>query len=203
MMIMRQLDIDIVTPPGWVGIDLEAVEREPAVRRVVDERVASAPELAEHREELVDTVTRSARSARERGVVITAVMLTTDDDGAPIVASLNVAGVSISDESARALLAGPDRKGRERVRLRAGAALRVERDYKTKLYEAGDDVVTFSVQYFVPVPDRHTVVVVSFVSPTLSERASLEPLFDAIAGTLDISQSEPERVDLQPTAAAG
>lgn len=190
-MTIPRLDIDIVTPPGWVGVDLEAVERVSVMSRLVDERVASVPALAEHRNELIVSLTGAARSAREQGVIITAVMLTTDEDDHPIVASLNVAAVPISGDAAVALLTGRDGSGRTHVRLRAGAALRVERDYTTKLYAGGEDVAAFTVQYFLPLPDTGMVVVTSFVSPSLSEREWLEPMFERIAGTLSVSVSEP------------
>lgn len=98
----------ILTPGNWIVVDLESLSDEEVVTAQVDERLAEEPALIGLRDDLVATIVRTARGAREAGALLAAVLATVGPGGAPIVANVTVASVEDRGFAERVAVSLPD-----------------------------------------------------------------------------------------------
>jgi hypothetical protein len=192
--------LTIAMPGNWLAVDLDASDEE--VVAVVDDRAAQIPQLRETRDEAVRLVKQVRDAADAVGMVFAAVMLEVLE-GVAVVASATVTvsplmdeRVAGDDEDARlesiaaTLRASSDRlEDVALAELKPGRAVRVKRLSEGPGSPLGGSLVTFSVQFLLPVPADETLVAITFATPTVALADEFEPLFDAIASSLEIESS--------------
>jgi hypothetical protein len=208
-----EFDLNIRTPGDWIVVDAAALSDAAEVDALVGDRLDTVPELAGRRGDLVATVTRSLRRAREAGVLFTAVLADVDEEGRPLMANLAVAAaagpapVVEDDAPSSAATAGagaaaaaretpdleaafaeqfPDAERRDvtSVLLPGGPAVRLARLFDVPLTDDGPMLAMLSVQYFFSVPGLEQMLVLSFTTPSIAAAERLQQIFHAIAETV-------------------
>lgn len=192
-------DVSIGTPGNWIPLEAY-LPPDADVDALVGERLAEVPELAPHREHLVETVESTIERARGEGVLFCAILADLTEDGTPVIANLAVAtvpappptddgrtepvGLAEIEETAAAA-DEPDVSQRtvDSMLLPGGPAVRIARLIELPLAEDGPSLTTLSVQYFLTVPDENQFVVLSFTTPTVAQHLELQALFHEIALT--------------------
>jgi hypothetical protein len=184
-------------PESWYEFDVWRAGRTGDLARLVDARVAAAPELAPHRPVLLKTLREIAELAGRRGAVFGAAMTDHVEDAGTVLATLMVLhtegapdpAANTVEAIASGVVAVPpgDATAAWRdvriVEIAAGRAVRVAG------VEAGEiDAVT--MQTLVPVPGRPGVLDLVLTSPHPSLAEPMLDLFDAISATLAWSGPE-------------
>ncbi|MFG1696787.1 hypothetical protein [Nonomuraea sp. NPDC049309] len=183
-------------PDSWYAFDVARAGRTGDLARLVDARVAAAPELAPHRPVLLKTLREAAAVAARHGALFGAVMTDHVENAGTVLATLLAlhtpgrAGDTV-ETIASGVTAVPPRPGTPAwrevsiVELAAGRAVRV------RGVETGDlDSVT--MQTLVPIPGGHGVLDLVLTSPHPSLAEPMLDLFDAISATLAWSGPEGE-----------
>ncbi len=186
----------MVTPPGWFQIDLNPRTSRQSIRRLVAERTRTDKDSAGARRELTRLLEDAVAAAGSQGAVFSALYADIVDRtpiGASVIAAAVVAEGSLTpggkfDLDRLQELAGE--AGRqttvrdtEIVELPAGRAVRVHKE--TALTAAGRPAYTDVVQYFLPMPGRFAVLIVTFSTPTLPLAEAFGELFDTMAASIE------------------
>jgi hypothetical protein len=197
-------DVSIATPGNWIPLEAFLPEGADA-DALVGERLAEVPELAPHREHLVETVESTMARARGEGMLFCAVLADLTDKGEPVIANLAVATVAappagddgrvdpvslaeIEEGAANADEADVSQRHVDSILLPGGPAIRIARLVELELAEGGPSLTTLSVQYFLTVPDQDQFVILSFTTPTVAEHLELQAVFHEIALTFRFAQ---------------
>ena len=196
--------IAISTPGDWTELDLSALGDRKTVESAVEARLAEAPELAEHRDDLVDILERAAASAARVEASFAAV-LAADRDRGPMLANLTLVAQAVAaDQPADGLNAREGSSGKARggapahspqseealppevreVQLGAGTAGRQEELRTVGLTGSDSSLLFLIVRYLIPIPNTPDVEVLTFTSPTIAHRRELVGLFHAIADSV-------------------
>jgi hypothetical protein len=184
-----------VAPTGFFAVDFDrdAEGDRDATGAAVDRHIAALgkAELAEQREAFVDDVVAFARDGVRRGV--SALMLWLDTaEGEPLAAT--VAGYQVEGDDDLTELADdlgrprPNDAGARRaevVALPAGRAVRVQFLSETPL-DVGRGLILELVQFWLPVPGTGTRLVLSCSTPLVAVAEHITPVFDDIAGTIEV-----------------
>jgi hypothetical protein len=208
-----EFHLSIQTPGDWIVLDADALGDSDRVDALVGDRLDAVPELADRRDDLVATVARTLKRARQDGVVFTAILGDVGADGQVLMANLAVgtsaappvdedavvheAEGSDATDGARAtrppdldaLLAADepevDRRAVDSILMPAGPAIRVARLFDVPLTDDGPMLSVLSVQYFFSIPDADQMVVLSFSTPSVGAAEHLQRIFHGIAETVD------------------
>ncbi|MEV0622955.1 hypothetical protein AB0I81_57225 [Nonomuraea sp. NPDC050404] len=186
-------------PESWYEFDVWRAGRTGDLARLVDARVAAAPELGPHRAVLLKVLREVAELAGRHGAVFGAAMTDHVEDVGTVLATLMVLHTKGRPEpegnTVEAIASGvvavpprpgtPGRRDVEIVELDAGRAVRVSGVETGEL----DSVV---MQTLIPVPGGHGVLDLVLTSPHLSLAEPMLDLFDAISATLAWSDPQGE-----------
>ncbi|MCK2214918.1 hypothetical protein MF672_014150 [Actinomadura sp. ATCC 31491] len=170
-------------PDTWYAFDVLRAGRTGDLARLVDARVAAAPELAPHRPLLLKVLREVADLAARRGAVFCAAMTDHGAGGAVLATLMALRTPGPQDPAGatpEAIAAGLAGRGAELVELDAGRAVRVA-DVRTG--GAGEPGAV-TMQTLVPVPGGHGVLDLVLTSPHPELAEPLLDLFDAISATL-------------------
>lgn len=178
-------DFRVLLPPGWVRVPVTDRATESVVALATARARVAPPEQQESvRTHLVSLLSRAVAAARDAGGVD--VMLSVDAvEGVPVPASCLVSYVEPESEHDLAMLAGQlAGPGVEVsvVDLDAGRAVR--RQSTRWAEDAAVSVVLSELAFWLPVPGRSGLLVLTFSTPSAELAPALLPLFDAIATTL-------------------
>lgn len=189
------LDFKLALPPNWERLDVTPRTRRRRLQGLLDRRVGNDPAHRRFRDELeealLDTFTEADRAGVRR-----AWLLAGDMGGRPVSATLLVSvGASPAgrpgDLSAiEAALAGTSRLDEVVVEhgvvdLPAGRAVRIRRTVTLRpSFAPGREIPVGATQFFVPIPQTDSVLVLAFSTPVVVLADAFNELFDAIAGTL-------------------
>jgi len=175
----------LVTPEDWYRIPLQPRERlEASVNALIKRQFAGVddqPILRRRTEEqLLDT---AGAGVEQGGVVLYLSFL--EVGGIPLSASLLVSHLHRRFDGLDAVAALAGSGEVELTRLPAGRAARLVRRERTKQSrKLGSEFEDTIVEYFVPVPDRDEVLMLTFSTPLEPVADAMVGLFDAVAGTL-------------------
>ncbi|WP_237102957.1 hypothetical protein [Nonomuraea sp. MG754425] len=178
-------------PESWYEFDVWRAGRTGDLARLVDARVATAPDLAPHRAVLLKVLREVAGLAARHGAVFSAAMTDHVQDAGTVLATLMVLHTkgradpegNTVEAIASGVVAVPRAPGTpawrrvEIVEVDAGRAVRV-----TGVETGEIDAVV--MQTLVPVPGGHGVLDLVLTSPHLSLAEPMLDLFDAISATL-------------------
>jgi hypothetical protein len=207
----RPTGFRIPTPGNWFDLDLDPRTRNQSIADLVDSRIATTPEIAERRQELVRLLRRVAREAAEGGAIF-ASMVSEIVTGTGMSASVLVVVRAVTADGPAeapltdpASLAGAVAAGRETgdgardqpdvgvVELGCGRAVRVAGRREHELPGTSQSLLTWEVQYFIPVPSTELIMVVTFSTPALSFAEPFTGLFDTMAERLEFTYSPATR----------
>jgi hypothetical protein len=183
-------------PESWWEFDVWRATRTGDLARLIDSRIAEAPELRPHRGTLLRMLREAAENAERHGARSCAVATDVVDDAGMLVATLMVFQRPPSpdpvhdtvDAIAGQVTAGSSGPGSptwrrvEIVDIAAGRAVRVQGVEATDVGGRSIDAVV--MQTLIPVPDDVGVLNVVLTSPQVELAEPLLELFDAISGTL-------------------
>ncbi|MFG1606764.1 hypothetical protein [Actinoplanes sp. NPDC049265] len=180
-------------PESWFEFDIWRATRTGDLARMLDARIAQAPELAQHRKPLLRLMREAAEEAERRGARYCAVSGDLTDDGDQLAAALVVLQTDGTGDpdldrpeaiaaqiTATAPSAGsPLWRQVEVVEIPAGTAVRTY-----GVDSAGERSQAVVMQTLIPVPGRPVILNVVLTSPQTVLAEPLLDLFDAISGTL-------------------
>ncbi|MEA2411599.1 MAG: hypothetical protein QOC77_2160 [Thermoleophilaceae bacterium] len=194
-----EVQMTIAMPGDWVEVDLRASDEE--MVRNVDERAQQIPELRDSRDQAIRLMRQVRDVSEEVGIVFAAAMFDVVE-GVPVVASATVTAgpligidAAASEEDRLESIAAALRANSERVEdisvadLPPGRAVRIQQLHEGAESPLGGSLVTFSVQYLLPVAGEDTLVAITFATPTVALAEGFIPLFDTIAATLEIESA--------------
>ena len=196
------LGFTLRVPESWVEFDVWRATRTGDLGRLVDARIAQAPELAPWRGTLVKLLREVADNAERQGALfcaamadpvedagmLAASMMVLQTDGAPDAADNTVEAIAGQVSAVAAADGSPYWRRVEIVEVPAGRAVRV---YGVEAAQVGARVPIDCVvmQTLIPVPAGQGVLDVVLTSPQVQIAESMLELFDAISATLAWSQS--------------
>lgn len=190
-------DFSVHVPEGWYRWDCYPERRAELDAAQVDARIAVRPELARHREQILEVLADFGAHA-DRSFAYAAATRWEPGEDVPEVAHFMVAGGERrhpdSNEKELAHLlevlsrtGGNDVTARtvEETALPAGAAMRVRGLMKAPGDGRHDPTVVLdTIQYWVPVPHRDEMIVLVGTTPALGPQDTFAAAIDSIAGTL-------------------
>ncbi|WP_405870274.1 hypothetical protein [Streptomyces sp. NBC_00005] len=197
------IGINIQVPSTWYEFDVHPATVNRSIREAVAERIKERPELAEYQADLVRTLKKVAREARNNKVVYSGSMCEIVDDE-PMVASLTVSvTAAVNETTGETASTGldtllgvmtPIAGGRRptdpwrRVRLldlpEAGQAVRAEGIEDIEIPDDNRSYRAVMMQTFVPFPGSDPkVAVISASTPQLALVEPMLQLFDLITST--------------------
>lgn len=188
----------LATPADWVHLDVSEAGPEAARRLVEELPVDDTPEKQQLKRQVIAELQRSIRDARKQGAVMAAFWFLPVEDltlgaslvvafaplgPAPLVTALGPAAREhVASGLAEVLGRADDVLAADVVNLPAGYAARIRR---RQVVEAmGERREVMVVQYYVPVPRRPRMLVVTYTSPTVELADALTDLFDALVSSL-------------------
>jgi hypothetical protein len=188
----------IAMPGNWLEIDLDAGDEQ--IASMVDDRARQLPQLRETRDRAIRLIKQVRDAGDEIGIVFAAAMFEVVE-GVPVVASatvsagplLGVDAAGLDEEARLETIASTLRATTARVEdisiaeLPAGRAVRIQQLHEGPGSPLGGSLVTFSVQYLLPVVHDETLVAMTFATPTVALADDFVPLFDAIASSLELT----------------
>lgn len=182
----------LVLPDSWHRLDLAPNTRRRSARALAEQRVGPGDEWAPLRASVGESVLRTAEQAYDARAE--SCWLFTEQAGPlPLAASLTTfltaaphldAQPTVDDLAAR-IEPGDDRVQVRRVDLPAGAAVRVASTTTGSARDLdGEELTSYVVQFYVPVPGAPRVLVLTFATPVVALAEAMGQLFDAIAASL-------------------
>ncbi len=177
----------ITTPGDWVVLDLDAIDAFDASSSKLPEQLASPARY----------IQRTARVFRESGVLYGAFMLERGSrESIATVSALIVVGPPDESGNLETLVSeNPPAdavEGSFRVdtfQLATNESIRAECLRRSVLELPSSAAVSFAVQYFIRVPERADLLVVSFATPNAALADKYRHLFDSIARSIEFSSS--------------
>ncbi|MGV9454944.1 hypothetical protein [Streptomyces sp. NPDC003635] len=176
----------LITPEDWYRIPLQPRERmEASVAALIKRQFAGVDDQPVLRRKAEEQLLGAAEAGVEQGGVVLYLSFL-EAGGIPLSASLLVCRLFEKFDSLDAVVALAGSGEVEPVKLpAAGVAARLLRRERPKqsrkLGTEFDDTI---VEYFVPVPERDEVLLLTFSTPLEPIADAMVGLFDAVAGTL-------------------
>lgn len=176
----------LITPEDWFRIPLLPEERRAAsVSALVKRQFAGVDDQPVLRRQAEEQLLGAAEAGVEQGGVVLYLSFL-EAAGIPLSASLLISRIHQRFDSLDAVSALRDKGEAALVRLpAAGRAARRRRSERTReSRRLGTEFADTIVEYFVPVPDRDEVLMLTFSTPLEPIADSMVELFDAVAATL-------------------
>ncbi|MFW6695612.1 hypothetical protein [Streptomyces sp. MAR4 CNX-425] len=176
----------LLTPADWYRIPLHpAAQRTASIKAMVDRQFTGVDNQPILRRKTEEELQGAAAAGAEQGGV-TLYLSYLDAAGVPLSASLLVSLVPQHADPLRTATALTARGGATEVDLpaagRATRRRRTERSRQTQ--KLGSTFADTIVEYFVPVPGRPELLLLTFSTPLEPLADEMTGLFDAVAGTL-------------------
>ncbi|MFI8169293.1 hypothetical protein ACIGAN_23415 [Streptomyces sp. NPDC085931] len=185
----------LITPEDWFRVPLlPADRREASVRALVTRRFAGVDDQPVLRRKTEEHLLGTAEAAVEQGGVVLYLSFL-EAGGIPLSASLLISRLyeRFDGLDAVAALAGSGEVSLETLPA-VGRVARVLRRERTKQSrKLGSEFQDTVVEYFVPVPGRDEVLMLTFSTPLEPIADAMVGLFDAVAATLRWQQRDDER----------
>ncbi len=189
-------------PPAWIEFDVWRATRTGDLARLVDARIAEAPDLAPRRGALLKLLREVATDAERQGALFCAVMADDLGSDAVLTATLLVfqtdGALDPADNSVEAIAGqvvavapspgSPAYRRVEVVELPAGRAVRVAGIEAAHIAGRGAVDCVMS-QTLIPIPGDRGVLNVVLTSPQIALADPMLELFEAISATLAWSPS--------------
>lgn len=176
----------LITPEDWYRIPLQPQDRrEASVSALIKRQFAGVDDQPVLRRKVEEQLRGTAQAGVEQGGVVLYLSFL-EAGGIPLSASLLVSRLQQKFDSldAVAAFAGSGEVGLVRLPA-AGRAARLLRRRRTKQSrKLGSEFEDTVVEYFVPVPDRDEVLMLTFSTPLEPIADAMVGLFDAVAETL-------------------
>ena len=176
----------LITPEDWYRIPLQPQDRrEASVSALIKRQFAGVDDQPVLRRKAEEQLRGTAQAGVEQGGVVLYLSFL-EVGGIPLSASLLVSHLQQKFDGldAVAALAGSGEVGLVTLPA-AGRAARLLRRQRTKQSrKLGSEFEDTVVEYFVPVPDRDEVLMLTFSTPLEPIADAMVGLFDAVAETL-------------------
>lgn len=184
---------ELVLPGTWASIPLDTPENaRAAAQRLARERIGRDDRLAslrrQTRDELVKTAAEAALAGAD-GLWLSLEILPGIPLPASMITSWRVWGPPPADQDLRARLTGYRPAG-EVVDTTLGPVIRTRATGISRLDESKQSL---ALEYVVPTPVAHVVLVVDASAPLIDEREPYTALFDSIVDSLRWGPMEPAR----------
>ncbi|MGW0597492.1 hypothetical protein ACWD11_10140 [Streptomyces sp. NPDC002776] len=189
---MRAPVFGLVTPEDWYRIPLRPRERmEASVAALVKRQFAGVDDQPVLRRKAGEQLLGAADAGIEQGGVVLYLSFL-QAGGIPLSASLLVCRIFEKFDSLDAVVALAGSGEVEPVELPAAgpAARLLRRERPKQSRKLGTEFEDTIVEYFVPVPERDEVLLLTFSTPLEPIAEAMVGLFDAVAGTLRWHQAE-------------
>ncbi|MFC8200413.1 hypothetical protein ACFUTV_34225 [Streptomyces sp. NPDC057298] len=176
----------LITPEDWYRIPLQPAEqREASVSALIKRQFTGVDDQPVLRRQAEEQLLGAAKAGVQQGGVVLYLSFL-EAAGIPLSASLLISRVHQRFDSLDAVSALRGKGETSHVRLpAAGRAARRRRSERTReARRLGTEFEDTIVEYFVPVPDRDEVLMLTFSTPLEPIADAMAELFDAVAGTL-------------------
>ncbi|WP_329338480.1 hypothetical protein OG866_26750 [Streptomyces sp. NBC_00663] len=176
----------LITPEDWYRIPLQPQDRrEASVAALIKRQFAGVDDQPVLRRKAEEQLRGTAEAGVEQGGVVLYLSFL-EVGGVPLSASLLVSHLHqrFDGLDAVAALAGSGEVGLTTLPTAGRAARLVRREQSKESRKLGSEFRDTVVEYFVPVPDRDEVLMLTFSTPLEPIADAMVGLFDAIAGTL-------------------
>ncbi|TLS41979.1 hypothetical protein FE633_33430 [Streptomyces montanus] len=176
----------LITPEDWYRIPLQPLERrEASVSALMKRQFAGVDDQPVLRRQSEEQLLGAAEAGADKGGVVLYLSFL-EAAGIPLSASLLISQLHQRFDSLDAVAALAGKGEVTPVRLpAAGRAARRRRGERTReARRLGTEFEDTIVEYFVPVPDRDEVLMLTFSTPLEPIADAMVELFDAVAGTL-------------------
>ncbi|MFJ2832677.1 hypothetical protein ACIPC1_34865 [Streptomyces sp. NPDC087263] len=176
----------LITPEDWYRIPLQPPEhREASVNALIKRQFAGVDDQPVLRRKAEEQLLGAAEKGADGGGVVLYLSFL-EAAGIPLSASLLISRLHQRFDSLDAVAALAGKGEVAPVRLpAAGRAARRRRSERTReARRMGTEFEDTIVEYFVPVPDRDEVLMLTFSTPLEPIADAMAELFDAVAGTL-------------------
>ena len=194
----------LITPEDWFRVPLVPEERRAAsVSALIKRQFAGVDDQPVLRRQAEEQLLGAAEAGVEQGGVVLYLSFL-EAAGIPLSASLLISRIHQRFDSLDAVSALRGKGEAAHVRLpAAGRAARRRRSERTReARRLGTEFEDTIVEYFVPVPDRDEVLMLTFSTPLEPIADSMVELFDAVAGTLRWQKKAQTPQPAQTTQAA-
>ncbi|MFF7375647.1 hypothetical protein ACIP4Q_11250 [Streptomyces massasporeus] len=185
----------LITPEDWFRVPLlPADRREASVSALMKRQFAGVDDQPVLRRKAEEQLLGTAEAAVEQGGVVLYLSFL-EAGGVPLSASLLISRLyeRFDGLDAVAALAGSGEVTLETLPA-VGRVARVLRRERTKQSrKLGSEFEDTVVEYFVPVPDRDEVLMLTFSTPLEPIADAMAELFDAVAATLRWQHRDEER----------
>ncbi|MEV0218463.1 hypothetical protein [Streptomyces sp. NPDC050704] len=176
----------LITPEDWYRIPLLPLERrEASVSALIKRQFGGVDDQPVLRRQAEEQLLGAAEAGADQGGVVLYLSFL-EAAGIPLSASLLISRLHQRFDSLDAVAALAGKGETAPVRLpAAGRAVRRRRTERTReAKRLGSEFEDTIVEYFVPVPDRDEVLMLTFSTPLEPIADAMAELFDAVAGTL-------------------
>ncbi|MFD6285087.1 hypothetical protein [Streptomyces sp. NPDC060205] len=176
----------LITPEDWYRIPLQPEDRrEASVSALVKRQFAGVDDQPTLRRQAREQLLGAAEAGVEQGGVVLYLSFL-EAAGIPLSASLLISRLQRRFDALDTVSALSDKGETSQVRLpAAGRAVRRRRSERTReARRLGSEFEDTVVEYFVPVPDRDEVLMLTFSTPLEPIADAMAELFDAVASTL-------------------
>ncbi|GAA3878202.1 hypothetical protein GCM10023084_33890 [Streptomyces lacrimifluminis] len=176
----------LITPEDWYRIPLQPRERrEASVNALIRRQFTGVDDQPILRRKAEEQLLGTAEAGAEQGGVVLYLSFL-EVGGIPLSASLLVSRLhrKFDGLDAVAALAGSGEVELMTLPAAGRAARLVRRERSKQSRKMGSEFADTVVEYFVPVPDRDEVLMLTFSTPLEPIADAMVGLFDAVAGTL-------------------
>ncbi|MFF5491944.1 hypothetical protein [Streptomyces aquilus] len=176
----------LITPVDWYRVPLQPRDRrEASVAALIRRQFAGVDDQPVLRRKAEEQLRDTAEAGVEQGGVVLYLSFL-EVGGIPLSASLLVSRLHRKFDTldAVAALAGSGEAGLTKLPAVGRAARLVRREQSRQSRKLGSEFQDTVVEYFVPVPGRDEVLMLTFSTPLEPIADAMVELFDAIAGTL-------------------
>ncbi|MFE1798315.1 hypothetical protein ACFW9L_19435 [Streptomyces sp. NPDC059517] len=191
----------LITPEDWYRIPLRPeASRDASVSALVKRQFAGVDDQPVLRRQAQEQLLGAAEAGVEQGGVVLYLSFL-EAAGIPLSASLLISRLQRRFDALDTVSALSGKGDTSHVQLpAAGRAVRRRRTERTReARRLGSEFEDTVVEYFVPVPDRDEVLMLTFSTPLEPIADAMAELFDAVAGTLRW-QKKPQEAQETPAA---
>ncbi|MDT0392576.1 hypothetical protein [Streptomyces dubilierae] len=185
----------LITPEDWYRVPLlPADRREASVHALVKRQFAGVDDQPVLRRKAEEHLLGTAEAAVGQGGVVMYLSFL-EAGGIPLSASLLISRLyeKFDGLDVVAALAGSGEVTLETLPAVGRVARVLRRERAKQSRKLGSEFEDTVVEYFVPVPDRDEVLMLTFSTPLEPIADAMVELFDAVAGTLRWQQRDEER----------
>ncbi|WP_151479647.1 hypothetical protein [Streptomyces albicerus] len=189
----------LITPEDWYRIPLQPLEqRQASVSALIKRQFAGVDDQPVLRRRSEEQLLGAAEAGAEQGGVVLYLSFL-EAAGIPLSASLLISRIHQRFDSLDAVsaLAGKGEVAPARLPAAGRAARRRRTERTREARRLGTEFEDTIVEYFVPVPDRDEVLMLTFSTPLEPIADAMVELFDAVAGTLRWQKKTQEAQETQ------